>query len=173
MDHARFLLHIEREGRPCTYNHYLNAEIQKKRQGRMTKIFNEADKHEQRFGVVAEKHEQNSVKLAGQQYKDVNSMIANRSNAQHTREDIHDVLESYYKVARKRFVDNICTQVISHFLLDGAESPLNILSPDLILHLSADQLDAIAGEDDETGRHRAFLKAEIVNLEAAAKVLRS
>lgn len=29
-------------------------------------------------------------------------------NTDHVIQEIHDVLRSYYKVARKRFVDNVC-----------------------------------------------------------------
>jgi hypothetical protein len=32
------------------------------------------------------------------------------SNAQHTVFEVHDILKAYYKVARKRFVDNVCMQ---------------------------------------------------------------
>lgn len=34
-----------------------------------------------------------------------------------------DSLANYYKVARKRFVDSVCQQVVNHFLLDDKESP--------------------------------------------------
>ncbi|KAK0714664.1 hypothetical protein B0H67DRAFT_578725 [Lasiosphaeris hirsuta] len=42
--------------------------------------------------------------------------------------DLHDILRSYYKVSRKRFVDVICRHVIEHFLLEGSESPLKVLA---------------------------------------------
>ena len=45
-------------------------------------------------------------------------------NEEHTIQDLHDVLESYYKVARKRFVDNLRKQA-------GITSS----SPGLIHHL--------------------------------------
>lgn len=32
------------------------------------------------------------------------------SNFTHTIQDLHDILQPYYKVARKRFVDNIYRQ---------------------------------------------------------------
>jgi hypothetical protein len=34
------------------------------------------------------------------------------SNEQHAVQDIHDILKSYYKVCRKTFVYNICTQSV-------------------------------------------------------------
>ena len=36
LDHARFLLTIESKGRPSTFNHYFNANLQKKRSERMS-----------------------------------------------------------------------------------------------------------------------------------------
>jgi hypothetical protein len=41
------------------------------------------------------------------------------SNTEHIIQDIHDILYSYYKVARKRFADNVVNQAIDHFLLTG------------------------------------------------------
>lgn len=89
------------------------------------------------------------------------------------REDIHDVLASYYKVSRKRFVDVICRQVVGHFLLEGDRCPVNILSSELVMGLDSEQLEAIAGEALETKKQRAVLEIEVENLEAALKVLRS
>ncbi|KAF2495757.1 hypothetical protein BU16DRAFT_608235 [Lophium mytilinum] len=133
MEQARFLLRIERDARPSTYNHYFNAEVQKKRQGRLNQA---------------------------------------KDNAQQVRDDILDILMSYYKVSRKRFVDVVCRQVISHFLLEGDDSPLKVFSSELILGLDDDQLERIAGEDGETKRCRSMLKAEKKILEAAMEVLR-
>jgi hypothetical protein len=100
------------------------------------------------------------------------NLVVNKDNAQQVREDILDILTSYYKVSRKRFVDVICRQVISHFLLEGDGSPLKIFSPELFLGLDDDQLEMIAGEDVETKHQRSMLESEIKNLEAAMKVLR-
>lgn len=88
-------------------------------------------------------------------------------------EDILDVLTSYYKVARKRFVNALCRQVISHFLLDGDQSPLRVFSPDLVMGLDDKLLEKIAGEDAERKDRRAILQADMANLEAAMQVLRS
>ena len=51
------------------------------------------------------------------------------SNDDHTIQDLHDTLKPYYKVARKRFVDAVCLQVVDHFLVSGeaSQSPLDLL----------------------------------------------
>jgi hypothetical protein len=159
MEHARFLLCIEQQGRPSTYNHYFNSEVQKKRQDCLKKLTEAASYTTSKVIEL--------VTVAS-----VQNIVVNRENSQQTREDILDVLTSYYKVSRKRFVDNVCAQVIIHFLLEGNKSPLKIFSSELVMGLDDDQLELIAGEDMETKNQRSTLESGIRELEAAMKVLR-
>jgi hypothetical protein len=92
-------------------------------------------------------------------------------NTEHIVQDIHDILCSYYKVARKRFVDNVCMQAVDHFLVNGPETPLTIFAPSFVSSLNADELERIAGEDNVTKRQRHQLKKEIGSLEAGKKIL--
>ncbi|KAI0011596.1 interferon-induced GTP-binding protein Mx2 [Xylariaceae sp. FL0662B] len=161
MRHAHFLLAMERGGRPSTFNHYFNANLQNKRNKRMTET----------LGAMA-------ISFAGhnERYVPIGKLedhVANKDNAQQVCEDIVDTLMSYYKVSRKRFVDTICQQVVNHFLLDGDESPLHILSPELVMNLDPEQLEMIAGEDVASKRQRQILGREMESLEAAIKVLRA
>ncbi|KAF2657436.1 interferon-induced GTP-binding protein Mx2 [Lophiostoma macrostomum CBS 122681] len=163
MDHARFLLRIERDGMPSTYNHYFNAGVQKKRQARINKsLKSKAVGHTLKNGTYVEAVPTTSL----------SDTVVHKSNAEQVREDILDNLASYYKVSRKRFVDVICRQVIGHFLLEGEESPLKVLCSDLVHKLDTEQLEMIAGEDVHTKDHRAMLVSDIKNLEDAMKVLR-
>ena len=93
------------------------------------------------------------------------------SNLEHTVQDLHDILNSYYKVARKRFVDNICMQGASHYLVTGPDAPVRVFSPGFIADLTPEQLEFIAGEDVVTKRRRAELNNDIHNLEEGKKVL--
>jgi Dynamin GTPase effector domain len=93
------------------------------------------------------------------------------SNTQHIVQDIHDILCSYYKVARKRFVDNICMQAVDHFLINGPQTPLTLFSSSFVSGLNADELERIAGEDNMTKRRRHQLRKEIESLEAGKKIL--
>ncbi|PYH80583.1 dynamin [Aspergillus uvarum CBS 121591] len=134
---TNFLLRIEREGTPMTQNHYLNSNLQKCRQER---ISSEATK-----SCFSVKYENGSavgcVKLADL------TQIHHTNNLQHTVEDIHDILKSYYKVARKRFIDNVCMQAADFYLVTGPEAPLNLFSPSWVYTLSPEQLENIAGEE--------------------------
>lgn len=166
MEQARFLLRIERNGIPTTYNHYFNSEVQKKRLER----FNAAAT-EQASIFYTEPRKDAAAKLAIA-VGNFQNFITNKDNIQQLREDILDVLASYYKVSRKRFVDVICRQVIGHFLLDGDQSPLKVFSSQLVMGLEDNMLEMIAGEDQKTKDRRAFLEAEIKSLDAAMKLLR-
>lgn len=93
------------------------------------------------------------------------------SNVEHIVLEIHDILKSYYKVARKRFTDDICKQAADYFLVTGPESPLKLFSPSFVNDLSENQLEVIAGEDASLKRRRAALEKEIRNLDAGRRVL--
>lgn len=95
-----------------------------------------------------------------------------KSNTEHVVQDLHDILFSYYKVARKRFVDSVCMQAADHYLVNGPETPLTLFSPTFVSSLSAEQLETIAGEDPRTRRMRSHLKREIASLEDAKKILK-
>lgn len=100
----------------------------------------------------------------------LNSIGINRSNPEQVRGYLHDILESYYMVSVKRFVDTTCQRVIDHLLLNGKDSPLHVFSTDLVFDLSADALGMIAGDNQATKREGERLKTEMERLEAAMLV---
>jgi hypothetical protein len=93
------------------------------------------------------------------------------SNVEHIVHDIHDILLSYYEIARKRFVDSVYVHAVDHFLINGSETPLTLFSPEFVLGLDVGQLEMIAGEDTLTKRKRQQLKKEIESLEAGRRIL--
>lgn len=50
------------------------------------------------------------------------------SNTDHVVVEIHDILRSYYKLARKRFVDCVRMQVADFLLTTGPDTPLSLFS---------------------------------------------
>ncbi len=108
----------------------------------------------------------------GQQYTmrfESLTRVAHLSNEASAVHDIHDSLSAYYKVALKRFIDNVVGQVAERNLL-GPGGPLTVFTPDWVGKLDSDELAAIAGEDYTTSDTRAELKAQIVRLEEARKI---
>ena len=94
------------------------------------------------------------------------------SNEENVVLNIHDILQAYYKVACKRFADNVIMQAADFHLVTGPETPLKLFSPAFVNRLSEKQLQEIAGEDPALQRKRAALTKEIEALERGKKVLR-
>ncbi|ROV98713.1 hypothetical protein VMCG_06803 [Cytospora schulzeri] len=165
MDHTRFLLEIEREGKPMTYNNNFSAELQKCQSERL---------HEALSSMAIKKEGAGDfVQGAFVQLEAVRKMGIDRSNPQQIREYLHDTLKSYYDVSATRFIDVVCQQVIDYYLLTGSKSPLRVFSTDLVFELTASQLEMIAGEDQVTKLERERIGREIESLQAAMQVLRS
>ncbi|KAI0484720.1 P-loop containing nucleoside triphosphate hydrolase protein [Xylariaceae sp. FL0804] len=160
--HVKFLLEIEREGTPLTLNHYFNDNLQKVQSDRMMK----------------EVADQSCIALVDGERgcflnpKQLRQLAVNQTNSEHLREYMHDVLHSYYKVSRKRFVDVVCQQAVNHHLLAGRDSPLRVFRTEMVLGLNEEQLDMIAAEDAPVKLRRERLGRDIQNFEAALRVLR-
>tara|TARA_R110002003_G_scaffold2979_1_gene24738 strand:- start:1855 stop:3066 length:1212 start_codon:yes stop_codon:yes gene_type:complete len=75
------------------------------------------------------------------------------SNEDQAVNDIHDTLKAYYKVAMKRFTDNVVVQITERVLL-GLEGPVKILTPELINDLQDHELMELAGENFATSSNR-------------------
>lgn len=96
---------------------------------------------------------------------------AHMSNVDHTIRELHDILKSYYKVARKRFVDVVCMQGADFHLVTGPDTPSKVFSPSFVTNLNPEQLQRICGENLITRNKRAELTREISNLEKGKKLL--
>ena len=103
--------------------------------------------------------------------RDITLQSSAASNTDHTIRDLHDILKSYYKVARKRFVDVVCMQAVDHHLITGPAAPVKLFSSAFVIGLKEDQLERIAGEDVSTKRKREELRREIENLTNGKKIL--
>ncbi|KAF2201796.1 hypothetical protein GQ43DRAFT_370585 [Delitschia confertaspora ATCC 74209] len=156
---TEFLLQVERMETPVTLNHYFNDNLEKSRQKRIQANLSAKTHYETKNGWGS------VVKLS-----DIIQTHA-MSNIDHVVRDIHDILKAYYKVARKRFADNVVMQAANFHLVNGPEAPLKLFSPSFVSELSEDQLVEIAGEDAALKRKRAALNKEIADLEAGKKVL--
>ncbi|KAI4095375.1 MAG: hypothetical protein LQ344_001673 [Seirophora lacunosa] len=102
---------------------------------------------------------------------DVGADSTNMSNVEHTVQTLHDILKSYYKVARKRFVDNVCMQAADRHLIRGPDTAVKVFSPSFVSDLTDEQVERIAGEDASTKRKRADLTRQVENLQKAKALL--
>ncbi|KAL2845913.1 hypothetical protein BJY01DRAFT_247427 [Aspergillus pseudoustus] len=88
------------------------------------------------------------------------------SNEQQTVNDIHDILKAYYKIALKRFTDNVVLQVVERHIL-GPNGPVRAFSPDMVNDLDEAELMEIAGESFSTVSTRNDLVAQRERYEKA------
>lgn len=139
VDHAMFLVSAERDQRPYTLNHYFNDNLQVCRGIRVSNALKSKARYEQ----VNRSGDRGKLVV---EFDAIKGAITDQSNAEHAQQDIHDILKSYYKVARKRFVDNVYLQAVDHFLLSGPESPLAVFCERWVVMLDREKLEDIAGE---------------------------
>ncbi|KFA70722.1 hypothetical protein S40288_07610 [Stachybotrys chartarum IBT 40288] len=162
MNQATLLVNVERQLKPYTLNHYFNHNKQRSHGARIKETLRPKARP---FPSGYD----NSLCIF---LDDVADAVTNKSNAEHDTETIHDTLEAYYKVAYKRFVDNVFTQAVDYKLLSGPESPLRLFSEQWVLGLDSKKLLRVAGESRRTRDHRERLKKEIGDLEVAMEILR-
>lgn len=95
------------------------------------------------------------------------------SIAPHEEETVAEIfsyLKSYYRVARTRFIDCVCLQVIErHFL--GTRGSVQAFSPALVGRMKEDELQMIAGQDALTVEKRRELTEKLRRLEKARDLL--
>ncbi|KAF5544898.1 dynamin family [Fusarium napiforme] len=159
MSRAIHLVDIERHKKPYTLNHYFNENLQKARNDRIHKAMKKKAWSDENTGHQV-------VRL-----DEISSVVNNYSNTKHTAEETHDILQAYYKVARKRFVDNIYHQAVDHCLLSGTSSPLTLFCEQWVLTLSDEKLQLIASESRATQERRQTLQIALQDLAQAIEIL--
>ncbi|KAL4948261.1 P-loop containing nucleoside triphosphate hydrolase protein [Aspergillus filifer] len=91
------------------------------------------------------------------------------SNEDQAVYDIHDILKAYYKVALKRFADNVVIQVVERYIL-GATGPVRALNSDMINELDDEELLELAGENFVTSSKRNDLVTKCQRFQEALAV---
>ncbi|KAF3402392.1 Interferon-induced GTP-binding protein Mx1 [Talaromyces pinophilus] len=94
---------------------------------------------------------------------------ANEENDESAVYDIHDIVKSYYKVAMKRFLDNVIIQVIERHVL-GPNTPLRLFSSDFVDDSEDDQVKFIAAESSSTSMARSDLTTKLERLQKALDI---
>lgn len=165
MEQAMFLVSVEREKRPYTLNHYFNENLQICRGTRVSNALRAKAREE-----TAKSYSSGKLVV---DFNEIKSAATDESNAEHMQKDIHDILKSYYKVARKRFVDNVYHQAVDHFLLSGPMSPLAVFCEKWAVMLDKEKLEAVAGESRLTRDKRDSLRRKIEDLNDAIEIITS
>jgi len=153
-DELAALLNDERTGPLLTNNHYYAENLTKARAERFVNGLKKLGLNDKVQNYVNFENIKNSMHL---------------SNEQTAIYDIHDTLQAYYKVAIKRFIDNVKIQVVERNLM-GPWGPVSVFSPDWVAGLVEEELAAIAGEDPGTTAQREELGARVGRLEEARRL---
>ncbi|KAI1919976.1 hypothetical protein LOZ65_004255 [Ophidiomyces ophidiicola] len=138
---------------PITYNHYYTDNIQQSRQDATRVVIQRALR-----GASADVH---GVHHMSNTTSDRQRLLASLQRHvivdmdQQTCEEAKAGLNSYYKVALKTFVDNVCRHVVERHIARGARS---ILTPTDALKLSDDEVQQIASETQSKQERRTELK---------------
>ncbi|KAK5656463.1 hypothetical protein OQA88_4846 [Cercophora sp. LCS_1] len=167
MQQACFLVGIERGKRPYTVSEVFHDNLQASRRTRLAALL--ADKARRvsfSNGAGASPIVKQVVDIA-----DIKTTLVKGTNDDYDNETIHDILEAYYTVARKRFVDNVWHQAVDHLLLTSQDSPLALFSESWVVSLDAETLKAVAGESSGVTGRRAALEKRKNDLKEAIKVL--
>ncbi|KAI9653955.1 MAG: hypothetical protein M1831_005640 [Alyxoria varia] len=80
---------------------------------------------------------------------------ASLSNEDQAVNDIHDILKSYYKVAFKRFVDNVPNSAVERELIRSQKGLLRYFTPEHVGAMGDDELAFVAAETYSTSTSRA------------------
>jgi hypothetical protein len=164
--HIDFLLEVELDGTPLTKNPSFQENLHKFRL--------------ERLGAAMSKSSIATDNLRDASGQEINGTVVRLEDVmlsgpmgdiEHAVNDIYCILKAYYEIARRRYVDAICTQGTDYHLLNGKNSPLRIFSPLFVASLTPEQLEEIAGEDASSKERRESLKREMDSLEEGKRLL--
>jgi len=164
MDQARLLVEVERGGQPYTFNNAFREALSTLQSARA-----EQDLASKLRSVEFTDNDRRGRAIS---LGDLQATLRDKNGGKHIAEDVHDLLESYYKVTRDRFIDNIYLQVVAHSLLFGSDSPLRLFCDKWVLNLERGKLDVIAGESFQRRVQRERLAKKIEDLSEATAILR-
>ncbi|KFY88242.1 hypothetical protein V498_06867 [Pseudogymnoascus sp. VKM F-4517 (FW-2822)] len=141
----------ERSGILQTINHYFADTLAKTREERVVNRLK---------GLGLQDGEYQTIDLAAI------TRAAHLSNEDQAVNDIHDILKAYYKVALKRYMDNVVLQVVERIYL-GSNGPVRAISPEYVGTLSDTDLADIAAESYATSSTRTEIGYKLERLDKA------
>ncbi|KAK4150761.1 interferon-induced GTP-binding protein Mx [Chaetomidium leptoderma] len=158
-DKTTVLLSPNQNSHPITYNHDFAETLRKVRSERRLK---EPERLLRQF-LGVNSLEPNNHLAACYDLKGLADALAKSASSEPDMKrsaagEALDCLNAYYKVALKRFIDDMAVQVIEAELMRALDV---ILSPISIFEMPADQVTRVAGESEETRTERDQLNKQI------------
>ncbi|RMZ66327.1 dynamin GTPase [Pyrenophora seminiperda CCB06] len=152
------LLASHQRGHPITYNHYFTEMVQQVREKRitaeLTRIIQDV------FGVSS-LHPSGKSQCVEMDYRPLlDALVAHRNPDlnQYACSEALDCMQAYYKVALKRFVDDIAVEAVEKDIIAKLS---DIVSPIRVTSLASDVVTDIAGESKESRAKRSQLEIQL------------
>ncbi|KAH4902835.1 hypothetical protein HBI56_121500 [Parastagonospora nodorum] len=153
------LLAQHQKGHPITYNHYFTETMQnvKKERSRveLTRIIKDV------FSVTSLVPNTEEPHITTMDYRPLLEALMEHNNPDmnsYACSEALNCMQAYYKVAFKRFIDDIAVEVVETNLIAQLG---DILSPIKVTHLAADVVTSVAGESDESRAKRRQLNNQL------------
>lgn len=164
MAQANLLVEVEQRKQPYTLNRQFTQALSKARGYRLTELLRpKARKDTMQYGEL-----QYMVNL-----DDIAKAAEDKDNVEQLQEEIHDILQAYYRLALDRFVDNVFQLAVDYYLLHGPYSPLKVFTQDWVINLEPEQLERIVGETKSAKKRRSKLAKKMDDLSNALKILKT
>ncbi|KAG8158786.1 hypothetical protein KVR01_011229 [Diaporthe batatas] len=166
---ANELMEPHRQWHPVTYNHYFTETIQKvrneRREAHLRRVLashlgiSQSDMGSSASYVQCTVNGPALIKaLANDDEPDMDRFAASQAL---------DCLEAYYKVALKRFIDDVAVELVEGKLLKALPE---IFSPITVLSLPPEVVDRVAGESGDNVRRRGQLEKQLDVLSKGSEV---
>ena len=161
----------EEKQHPITYNHYYTDNVQKSRLKDVKDMMEKTVQRVSTNGTTQQSFRTEAVisMTPDSLIQSLHGKITVNMDERACSEALVD-LDSYYKVAMKTFVDNVCRQVVERHLLRNLPE---IFSPASVAGYTDEELDRMAGERPELVEKRKRVYEELENLKAGLKDLRT
>ncbi|CAI7647550.1 unnamed protein product [Penicillium viridicatum] len=158
---SKGLLIPHQRGHPITYNHYFTETLQKTRADRQKEVIRKAlQSHFRVDNLSTFESNLHTIDLQGLLNSLVQTTIPDMTRF--ASEEALDCMLAYYKVALKRFIDDIATEVIEVKLLGEITT---LFTPITAFEMPKDLIRQIAGESEESQSRREQLNKKLWILE--------
>ncbi|EOA85870.1 uncharacterized protein SETTUDRAFT_151664 [Exserohilum turcica Et28A] len=152
------LLASHQRGHPITYNHYFTETVQQVRKERMTA---ELTNVIQDVFSVSSLYPSGQSRYVEMDYRPLLNALITHGNPdlnQYACSEALDCMQAYYKVAFKRFVDDVAVEAVEKDIIAKLS---NIVSPIKVTSLASDVVTSIAGESKESQAKRSQLENQL------------
>ncbi|KAG5981785.1 hypothetical protein E4U55_002563 [Claviceps digitariae] len=159
------LLQPHSDGHPITYNHYLTETVQKA-QAERRKLKLEQTFEKSPGGQVARKGHRDILDFSG--IMEILQTEMEVDMQQFGSELAFDYMEAYYKVAMKKFIDDVSVLAVERCLINKLP---NLFQAESVLDLTDEEIARMAGETAEAATERESCTEKLAILQAGRSAL--